>query len=143
MARLAAVSPADPGRRVRCSSTRLSDVTCFAESFRIFPSQGAYSPFVLGPLNGGLPWPTGFSQLENQKEWVWNLWSLYRYLPFVRSTYRHATAIIGASSQVCSEFAQYSDKVSFVPEPGISRFQCLSDKRTLDTGAMLGIIFVG
>src|SRR5437879_11293003 len=34
-------------------------------------------PFVIGPLNGGLPWPTGFRQLENQKEWVSNIISLY------------------------------------------------------------------
>ena len=77
-------------------------------------------PFVIGPLNGGLPWPPGFSQLENQKEWVANLRNLYRYLPFARSTYRHAAAIIAASSQTYSEFAEYRDKLFFVPEPGIS-----------------------
>jgi hypothetical protein len=37
-------------------------------------------PFVVGPLNGGLPWPRGFSQLENQKKWISNLRNLYRYL---------------------------------------------------------------
>ena len=30
-------------------------------------------PFVIGPLNGGLPWLPGFSQLENQKEWISSL----------------------------------------------------------------------
>src|SRR2546427_8035944 len=100
-------------------------------------------PFVLGPLQGGLPWPPGFSQLENQKEWVANLRNLYRHLPFARSTYRHAAAIIAASSQVYSEFAQYDDKLFFVPEPGISRSQCLSDTRTPDPGAKLELIFVG
>src|SRR5580693_8020521 len=50
-------------------------------------------PFVIGPLNGGLPWPPGFSQLEKQKEWVSNLRNLYRYLPFAHATYRHATGI--------------------------------------------------
>ena len=101
-------------------------------------------PFILGPLNGGLPWPRGFGQLENQKEWVSNLRNLYRYLPFARSTYRHAAAIIAASSQTYSEFAAtYSDKVFFVPEPGISRSLCLDDARNPEPGAKLDLIFVG
>src|SRR6266699_1721825 len=100
-------------------------------------------PFVIGPLNGGLPWPPGFSQLENQKEWVANLRNLYRYLPFARSTYRHAAAIIAASSQTYSEFAEYSDKLFFVPEPGIARSLCVADSRTSEPGAKLELIFVG
>jgi glycosyltransferase involved in cell wall biosynthesis len=100
-------------------------------------------PFVIGPLQGGLPWPPGFSQLENQKEWVANLRNLYRYLPFARSTYRHATAIIAASSQTHAEFAEYRDKVFFVPEPGIARSLCRTDTRSPKPGARLDLIFVG
>ena len=100
-------------------------------------------PFVIGPLNGGLPWPPGFSQLENQKEWVANLRNLYQYMPFARSTYRYATAIIGASSQTCAEFAEYRDKLFFVPEPGIARSLCFGDSRNPEPGAKLELLFVG
>ena len=100
-------------------------------------------PFVIGPLNGGLPWPPGFSQLDKQKEWVANLRNLYRYLPFARSTYRHATAIIAASSQTYAEFATYSEKLFFVPEPGIGPSLCFGDSRSPEPGAKLELIFVG
>jgi glycosyltransferase involved in cell wall biosynthesis len=100
-------------------------------------------PFVIGPLNGGLPWPPGFRQLENQKEWIANLRNVYRHLPFARSTYRHAAAIIAASSQTYAEFAEYSDKLFFVPEPGIARSLCSDDSRTPQPGAKLELIFVG
>ncbi len=101
-------------------------------------------PFVLGPLNGGLPWPPGFSQLQNQKEWIANLRNAYRYLPFARSTYRDAAAIIAASSQVYSEFATYRDKLFFVPEPGIARALCHEDERKpRAAGSKLELIFVG
>ena len=55
-------------------------------------------PFALGPLNGGLPWPVGFPQLEIQREqpgwWFSRLRRCYRYLPFARSTYQKAAAIL-------------------------------------------------
>jgi len=55
-------------------------------------------PFIVGPINGGLPLPPGFSQAEKQKEWISNLRNFYRFLPFSRSTYRDAAAIIAGSS---------------------------------------------
>jgi len=100
-------------------------------------------PFVIGPLNGGLPWPPGFIQLDNQREWISGLRNAYRFLPFARSTYRHAAAIIAASSQVCAEFAKYRDKLFFIPEPGIGPSLCCGGSRSSEPGAKLELIFVG
>jgi glycosyltransferase involved in cell wall biosynthesis len=100
-------------------------------------------PFVIGPLNGGLPFVQGFSQAKNEKQWISGLRNLYRFLPFARSTYRHAAAIIAASSQTYAEFAAYRDKVFFVPENGIDRSLCVADSRRPEPGAMLELIFVG
>ena len=100
-------------------------------------------PFVIGPLNGGLPWPSGFSQIEHQKGWVSGLRNLYRYMPFARTTYREAAAIIAASSQVCSEFSMYDDKVFFIPENGIERSACCDDSARREGGGPLQLIFVG
>jgi len=100
-------------------------------------------PFVIGPINGGLPFVQGFSQANNQKEWISSLRNLYRFLPFARSTYRNAAAIIAASSQTYAEFAAYRDKLFFVPEPGIGRSVCSDDPRSPERGAKLALIFVG
>jgi glycosyltransferase involved in cell wall biosynthesis len=111
-------------------------------AFAFFLRKGPI-PFVIGPLNGGLPWPPGFRQLEKQREWISSVRNLYRHLPFARSTYRQAAAIIAASSQTYAEFAAYRDKLFFVPEPGISRSLCFGDSRSPEPGAKLELIFAG
>jgi glycosyltransferase involved in cell wall biosynthesis len=100
-------------------------------------------PFVVGPVQSALPYVRGFSQAENEKQWSSSLRNLYRFLPFARSTYRHAAAIIAASSQACVEFAAYSDKLFYIPEPGISPSLCSGDSRNSEPGAKLELIFVG
>jgi glycosyltransferase involved in cell wall biosynthesis len=100
-------------------------------------------PFVIGPINGGLPYVQGFSQASNEKQWISGLRNLYRFLPFARSTYRNAAAIIAASSQTYAEFAVYRDKLFFNPEPGIARSLCHDDSRNPEPGAKLELIFVG
>lgn len=100
-------------------------------------------PFVVGPLNGGLPYVEGFSQANNQKQWISDFRKLYRFMPFARSTYRNAAAIIAASSQTYSEFSKYRDKVFFVPEPGIGRCDCSEEPRKSHPEAKLELIFVG
>jgi len=100
-------------------------------------------PFVIGPINGGLPYVQGFSQAENEKQWISGLRGLYRFLPFARSTYHNAAAIIAASSQTYSEFASYRDKLFFVPENGVSRSLCSDDERITEPTAKLELVFVG
>jgi glycosyltransferase involved in cell wall biosynthesis len=106
-------------------------------------------PFVIGPLNGGLPWPEGFPQLDKQRReagyWVSNLRYLYRYMPFARSTFANAAAIIAGSSHTFAEFIAYQDKLFFVPgENGIdpalfNRRVRLGDSRQ----GRLRLLFVG
>jgi glycosyltransferase involved in cell wall biosynthesis len=100
-------------------------------------------PFVIGPINGGLPYVEGFSQADNEKQWISGLRGLYRFMPFARSTYHKAAAIIAASSQTYSEFSSYRDKLFFVPEPGISRSLCAEDQRGPEPNAKLELVFVG
>jgi glycosyltransferase involved in cell wall biosynthesis len=101
-------------------------------------------PFVIGPINGGLPWPPGFRQAGKQKEWISNLRSFYRFFPFARSTYRHAAAIIGGSSHTCAEFAAYREKLFFVRgENGINPSLYTSALRSSPRNGKLELIFVG
>jgi len=99
-------------------------------------------PFVLGPLNGGLRDAPGFSQ-PDKPEWVFGLRNLHRFMPFARSTYRHAAAIIAATSHMRTQFAEHDDKLFFVPENGIARSLCVADTRSSEPGAKLELIFVG
>jgi glycosyltransferase involved in cell wall biosynthesis len=122
---------------------RLAPITSVLRSpFAFFLRRGPI-PFVIGPINGGLPWPPGFSQADKQKEWISNLRNLYRLMPFARSTYRNAAAIIAGSSQTYSEFAAYREKLFFVPENGISRSLLAGAPRNSRREEKLELIFVG
>ncbi len=122
---------------------RLVPMTAVLPSPFAFFLRNGPIPFVIGPINGGLPYVPGFSQAKNEKQWISGLRNLYRFLPFARSTYRHAAAIIAASSQTYAEFAAYRDKLFFVPEPGIAPSLCSGDSRSPEPGAKLELIFVG
>jgi glycosyltransferase involved in cell wall biosynthesis len=99
-------------------------------------------PFVLGPLNGGLRSAPGFSE-PDKRGLNFVVRKLYRFVPFARSTYRHAAAIIAATSHMRVEFAEHHDKLFFIPENGIARSLCTPDARDPEPDAKLELIFVG
>ena len=69
-------------------------------------------PFVIGPLNGGLRSAPGFSQPDEKN---FRLRNLYRFMPFARSTYRHAAAIICAASHMRTRVRQVQRQVVLYP----------------------------
>jgi glycosyltransferase involved in cell wall biosynthesis len=78
-------------------------------------------PMIIGPLNGGLPWPKDYPELRQQeKEWLVPLRDLYRILPYYISTYRHLAAVIVGSRHNQSEIPLTFHRQRFyLPENGV------------------------
>lgn len=92
-------------------------------------------PFVLGPLNGGVPWPRGFdSERRREREWLSYVRSAYKLSPGRRRMLRSTRAIIVGSRHTGSEIpAQHQRKCVYIPENAIdvARFN-LRSPQTLD-----------
>ncbi len=78
-------------------------------------------PFIVGPLNGNLPWPPAFSEeRRREKEGLSRLRNFYKLLPYSRSMYRHAAAIMAAFDHTMADLPSFatSRTINF-PEVGI------------------------
>ncbi|WP_353473405.1 glycosyltransferase family 4 protein [Salipiger sp. H15] len=100
-------------------------------------------PFVLGPLNGGVPWPKSFdAERRREKEWLSYLRGAYKALPGRGATLRHAQAILAGSRHTASEIpSRYREKLVYLPENAIdpARF----NKRAAPAPGPLRAGFVG
>lgn len=79
-------------------------------------------PFVIGPLNGGVPWPRGFdASRRKEKEWLSYIRDMYKLMPGYASTLKYSNALILGSSFTKSKIpARYQAKSVFMPENAIN-----------------------
>ena len=101
-------------------------------------------PFVIGPLNGGIPWPKNFIDRQHaEREWLSHARSLYKFMPAYRSTRQHSAAIIAGSKYTYGELPSWTkEKLIYIPENGvdIDRFNMPRDR---DASISLRAAFVG
>jgi glycosyltransferase involved in cell wall biosynthesis len=104
----------------------------------------AKTPFILGPLNGGVPWPTGFDVARRkEREWLSYFRFAYKLLPAYRSTLKRSAAIIvGSKSTLGGIPSRFTHKCIYLPENAIDpeRFSTPTSKSF--TGSMRAC-FVG
>jgi len=89
-------------------------------------------PFVLGPLNGGVPWPRGFDGVRRrEREWLSNFREVHRLLPGYRTTRRDASALLVGSREAWRQVpTRWGDRCVYLPENAI-------DPRRFDLDAPL------
>jgi glycosyltransferase involved in cell wall biosynthesis len=77
-------------------------------------------PFVIGPLNGNLPWPREFSaEKERERERLSGARNLSHSMPYRRSTYGRAAAILAAFQHTIDDLpAAAAPRIIDFPEVG-------------------------
>ena len=101
-------------------------------------------PFVLGPLNGGVPWPPGYDNVRRREgEWLSYVRDAYKLLPGYKSTRSAASAIIVGSRATREQLsATVHDRAIYVPENAIDPERFKSSVQG-PVGAPLRVAFVG
>ena len=105
-------------------------------------------PFVLGPLNGGVPWPKGFEDLRrNERDLAGKLRALYKLAPGLKTTRECSSAILSASRTTLKEIPQaLQDRCIFIPENAVDLAKFPLTPRAsapVDAGQPLRLSFVG
>jgi len=123
---------------------RITPLTPTAPSLLAGKCRSAGVPFVLGPLNGGVPWPKGFGHAR-RREWEWLSYfrDAYKLLPGYRSTRRNASAILVASRDTLAQIPPRSHhKCIYLPENAIDPSRFIA-RRIRKASLPLRLIFVG
>ena len=78
-------------------------------------------PMILGPLNGGLPWPVQYPGLRiKENEYLVPLRKIYKIFPYYSSTYRKLSACISGSQHTATEIPpSFSGRRFQLPENGV------------------------
>lgn len=101
-------------------------------------------PFVLGPLNGGVPWPRGFdAERRREREWLSYVRGAYKLNPLRGRSLAAASVILAGSRHTQGEIPQrYRDKTLWLPENAIdpARFNLIARQ---DPSGPLRACFVG
>lgn len=79
-------------------------------------------PFVVGPLNGGVPWPRAFDAARRQEqEWLSYIRAVHRFWPGRGRMLSHCAAILAGSAHTAGEIPpRHQGRVIYMPENAVA-----------------------
>ena len=100
---------------------RITPLSPSAQSWIAPRIKAAGVPFVIGPLNGGVPWPRGFEKEKQQEgEWLSRFRDIYKLMPSRRRTLEASAAILVGSRRAESEIPPpYRARCIYIPENAV------------------------
>jgi glycosyltransferase involved in cell wall biosynthesis len=123
---------------------RITPLSPTASSSIASKCRAARVPFVMGPLNGGVPWPKHFdSARRKEKEWLSYVRDVYKLLPGYHSTRRGASAILIGSRDTWEQVpVNYRKQCVYIPENAIDPERFIK-QRTRRAGRPVRAVFIG
>ena len=102
------------------------------------------TPLVIGPVNGGLPYPPGFgSVLRKEGEWLRYIRGGWRLLPWAGATYSKPAAILAAFEHTIANLpSDCHDRVIDMPETGADPARFAREQKR-DWDGPLTFLFAG
>ena len=103
-------------------------------------------PFVMGPLNGNLPWPEAFrAEQAREREGLRRLRGLYKLLPYARSARRAACVLAAFEHTVADLKGVDPAKIVMMPEIGFDPeiFHPPAGPRPSERDGRLRFLFAG
>lgn len=101
--------------------------------------------FVLGPLNGGVPWPPQFdAERRQEREWLSYVRGAYKAMPGRSATLRAADLIYAGSRHTQSDLPDWARAKSvWLPENAVDPARFTRQSETYDGDGPLRLIFLG
>lgn len=89
------------------------------------------TPMIIGPMNGGLPWPKEYPELrKKENELLVPLRKIYKLFPYYKRTYDRIRVAIAGSKHTLTEIPDhFIGRKSLIPENGVDprRFAIADD----------------
>ncbi|MEM9757262.1 MAG: glycosyltransferase family 4 protein [Pseudomonadota bacterium] len=95
-------------------------ITPMSPTLPSFAAGRTRPPFVIGPLNGNLDWPEAFrGEQKREREGLRRLRGLYKLLPYTRTTFTRADAVLAAFRHTMADLPpETAGRVVSFPEIG-------------------------
>lgn len=102
-------------------------------------------PFVIGPLNGGVPWPPNFRARQYaEREWLSSVRWLYKCMPSYGSMRRLSKRIIVGSKFTYEDMPDWAKaKCVYIPENGVDAESVARPRNRSWSSKPIRIAFVG